>query len=67
MKQEIDYEGALAAGDLTAINDWMTKNVFETADRLSPSEWLLALTGRTVTADDFMTYLEEKYGALYQL
>ena len=67
MKQEIDYEGALAAGDLTAVNDWMAKNVFEKADRLSPSEWLLALTGRTVTADDFMTYLEEKYGALYQL
>ena len=45
----------------------MTKNVFEKADRLSPEAWLYALTGRSVTADDFMTYLEEKYGALYQL
>lgn len=67
MKQEIDFDGALAAGDLTAVNDWMTKNVFEKADRLSPEAWLYALTGRSVTADDFMTYLEEKYGALYQL
>lgn len=67
MKREIDFEGALSAGDLTAVNDWMTQNVFAKADRLSPREWLLDLTGRSVTADDFMTYLEEKYGALYQL
>ncbi len=67
MKKEIDYEGALVSGELSAINDWMTENVFSHADRQSPAEWIFALTGRSVTADDFMTYLEEKYGALYEL
>jgi len=65
LKEEIDLPGALKAGDFKRINDWMAENVFAKADRLSPREWIRAITGRELTPDDFLDYLEEKYGEIY--
>ena len=67
MKQEIDVDRALENGDFRTVNDWMIANVFKKADRLTPQEWLRDITGRAFTPDDFLDYLEEKYGALYGL
>ena len=67
MKNEIDINGCVEKGDLTTINNWMKENVFKKADRLAPSEWIKDITGRELTADDFLDYLEEKYSELYEL
>ena len=34
---------------------------------MAPSEWIRAITGRALTPDDFLDYLESKYTALYEL
>ena len=65
MKEEIDVPAAVAAGDFTTINGWMQEHVFAKADLLSPKEWLRDITGRDFTPEDFLDYLEEKYGGLY--
>ncbi len=67
MKNEIDINGSISRGDIKTINNWMTENVFKKADRLAPSEWIKDITGRELTADDFLDYLEEKYSELYEL
>ncbi len=67
MKNEIDIDKAILAGDFDTINNWMKDNVFAKADRLSPSEWIKDITGRDFTADDFLDYLEEKYTKIYNL
>ena len=67
MKQEIDVPAALSRGDLKPVNEWMKAHVFAKADRLSPVEWIADITGRKLTADDFLDYLEEKYSAIYEL
>ncbi|SDB30166.1 carboxypeptidase M32 [Butyrivibrio sp. INlla16] len=67
MKNEIDISNLVAKGDFRTLNNWMAENVFKKADRLSPSEWIKEITGRTLTADDFLDYLEEKYTELYNL
>ncbi len=67
MKQEIDISAALSKGDLTPVNSWMKEHVFAKADRLSPAQWITDITGRKLTADDFLDYLEEKYSAIYEL
>lgn len=67
MKNEIDIPAAIGSGNLSTINNWMKENVFLKADRLSPDEWIRDITGRELTADDFLNYLEEKYSALYEL
>ncbi len=67
MKEELDLKGDLSRGDFSHINDWMEQHVFQKADRLSPAEWILDITGRKLTADDFLTYLEKKYENIYEL
>lgn len=67
MKQEIDVEEAIATGHLNVINDWMKENVWKKADRQDPKEWIRSITGRALTAEDFLDYLEEKYTKLYEL
>lgn len=65
MAGEINIAGEIENGNFSAINGWMAENVFKEACCLEPKEWISKVTGRTMTPDDFLTYLEEKYGELY--
>ena len=67
MKNEIDIDGLVAKGDFHSLNKWMADNVFKNGNRLSPKDWIKDITGRALTADDFLDYLEEKYSELYEL
>ncbi|WP_026528871.1 carboxypeptidase M32 [Butyrivibrio sp. VCD2006] len=67
MKNEIDINDLVSKGDFRSLNKWMADNVFKKANRLSPSEWIKDITGRNLTADDFLDYIEEKYTEIYEL
>ena len=67
MREEFDLNAAVAAGDFAKINGWMKENVWKKADLLAPAEWIRDITGRELTPDDFLDYLEEKYSKLYEL
>ena len=66
MRDEIDVDTALGQGDFSGINGWMSEHVFKKASLLSPVEWIRDITGRDLTADDFLTYLENKYSRIYE-
>jgi carboxypeptidase Taq len=67
MRKEIDVDEAVANGNFALINDWMAENVWKKADRLAPADWIRDITGRELSPDDFLDYLEKKYSALYGL
>lgn len=67
MAQDFDVAAAVAAGDFARVNGWMAEHVFASANLLKPKEWIVGITGRELTPDDFLTYLEEKFGDLYEL
>ena len=67
MKEELDVPALLSEGDFETINGWMSEHVFAKADRLDPADWIREMTGRDLTPEDFLDYLEEKYTALYEL
>ena len=67
LKNELDIDRCIRDGRISDINTWMRQNVFAKADRLAPAAWIRDITGRTFTPVDFLDYLEEKYGELYQL
>ncbi|MCI2068257.1 MAG: carboxypeptidase M32 [Bacilli bacterium] len=67
MKEELDVEKLLSIGNFAPIDSWMKEHVFATANRLPPKEWIKGITGREFTPDDFLTYLVDKYSALYNL
>ncbi len=67
MRKEIDVDEAVANGNFALINDWMAENVWKKADRLAPVDWIRDITGRELSPDDFLDYLEKKYSDLYEL
>ena len=67
MRREFDLDTAVSEGRFDVINGWMKENVWKKADLLAPREWIRDITGRDLTPDDFLEYLEEKYSAIYGL
>ena len=67
MKEDISLETVLESGDFATINAWMAEHVFQKADRLDVAEWMLDITGKPISADAFLCYLEAKYSDLYGL
>ncbi len=67
MKKELDVPGLVRRGELGIINDWMTEHVFKRAALLDSDAWIKEITGQSLSPDDFLNYLEEKYGAIYGL
>ena len=67
LKQEMDLDSTVSAGDFAALNGWMAEHVFARAGELKTKDWIREITGREFTPDDYLDYLEEKYGALYGL
>lgn len=65
IKSDMDFEGAIRRGDFGAINAWMRENVFRYANVKEPKDWLKTLTGRSLTAKDFIEYLTDKYSKIY--
>ena len=67
LKEEIAVDRVVRDGDFKTLNGWMADHVFAKANLLAPKEWIREITGRDFTPDDFLDYLEEKYGELYAL
>ncbi|MBQ7599532.1 MAG: carboxypeptidase M32 [Clostridia bacterium] len=67
MKEEFDVPAAVLAGDFGKINGWMAENVFRRADLIPPKQWIREICGRDFTPDDYISYLEKKYGAIYEI
>lgn len=65
MSDELDMENAILCGNFEQINSWMKDNVWKDANSLDAKSWIRKITGRTFTANDFLDYLEKKYGELY--
>ncbi|MCQ2105163.1 MAG: carboxypeptidase M32 [Fibrobacter sp.] len=67
MATNFDLPAAVRSGDFAKINGWMKENVWTRADREAPKDWLRQITGRELTPDDFLDYLEAKYSEIYEL
>lgn len=67
MNAEFDVEGAIFKGDFVQINLWMKEHVWKDANRLDAKSWIKKITGRSFTPNDYLDYLEKKYGELYSV
>ena len=67
MQQEMDVFGAVEAGDLRPIGDWLTERVFAIASLSTPDEWIKAVTGEGLNVNYYLDYLENKFTRLYDL
>ena len=61
MKKTVDVDGAIKAGDLTPIFNWLSENVWSKASLLSTDELVKQATGETLNPAHFKKHLEDRY------
>jgi carboxypeptidase Taq len=62
-----DLDDDVAAGEFDALHEWLTEHVHRHGARYETNELVERATGEPFTADAFVDYVTEKYGALYDL
>ena len=66
-KKVHNFDELIEKGDFKTINEWLKENVFKEANHLEPKEWIKKITNKSLTAKDFLEYLNEKYKDIYDL
>ncbi|ELZ90498.1 carboxypeptidase M32 [Haloferax volcanii] len=62
-----DLDGKLADGEFDDLREWLRENVHRHGRRYETNDLVKRATGEAFAADDFLDYVESKYGALYDL
>ncbi|GHU09040.1 carboxypeptidase M32 [Spirochaetia bacterium] len=60
-------EQNIAAGNFTAIHQWLRDTIYTWGRRLDPAELLQKVTGAKLSAQPFLDYIEVKYNGRYGL
>lgn len=66
-QQDSLIEADLAKGDSTRLLAWLHENVHQHGSKFDPAALSERATGSTLTAQPFVDYVREKYGAIYSL
>ena len=65
MKESIDVDAAVAAGDLSPVNKWLTERIWSKGCLYDPKELLEQCCEAPFDPKYFTDYLTEKYSKLY--
>jgi carboxypeptidase Taq len=57
----------IAAGQFDTLRAWLTDNIYRHGRKFTSDELTRRVTGEGIQSSDFMTYLETKYGEIYDL
>ena len=60
-----DWRKELSKGKLQDIREWLKTNIYCQGNLFDPEELIKKATGRTLNAQPYLNYLNEKYGKLY--
>lgn len=67
MKETVDVDGAVAAGDLTPINNWLRENIWRHGCLYEPEDLLRRVLGKPFDPQHYVAYLKEKFSDVYGL
>ena len=67
LQVEVNLDAALAEGHTAPATDWLRDNVQRHGGLREPRETIRHATGAEPGVTPLLTYLEEKFGALYGL
>ncbi|MFO7841392.1 MAG: carboxypeptidase M32 [Fidelibacterota bacterium] len=62
-----DLYGKTGAGDFLPLTTWLKKNVHLQGRRYDPEKLIEVISGKPLSPDPFMDYLEKKYTEIYRL
>ena len=67
MKQDIDVDACMSAGDFQPINAWNREHIWKYGSLIKPGELLVKILGEEFDPKHYIEYLEKKYGEIYGL
>lgn len=67
MRQTVDVDGCLRAGNFAPINRWLRDRIWRSGCLYKPAEVFQRAAGEEFDPTAFTDYLEQKFGELYQL
>ena len=62
-----DLEAGFPRGEFRPLLEWMNRNVHAWGAKLEPQELLVRVTGRPLEAGPYLTYIKDKFSAIYGL
>jgi carboxypeptidase Taq len=66
MSKELpNWPAAVGQGNIKPVTDWLCKNVHHYASLYDPADLIKHITGKEMTADPYLGYLERKYSTLF--
>jgi carboxypeptidase Taq len=66
MEKDIrDWREQISNGDFRNVKQWLVKNVHRQGNLYNPPDFIKNLTGRELTVDYYLNYLQKKYSSLY--
>ena len=57
----------IASGQFDTLLSWLNENIHQHGRKFTSQELTQRVTGEAIQSDDYMTYLETKFGEIYQL
>jgi carboxypeptidase Taq len=57
----------MAAGDFGPLLTWLREHIHQHGKKFTPVELVKRVTGETMTAEPFLTYLRKKYSQIYEV
>jgi len=68
MQRELpDVEQFIASGNFVPIKNWLNDKIHSQGKLYSPQELVVKITGEPLNPQHYLSYLEEKYRAIYRL
>jgi carboxypeptidase Taq len=58
-------EEAIAAGNFTPVNNWLRDTIYAHGRRSDPQDLLKSVTGKGLSSEPFLDYIENKYAGIY--
>lgn len=62
-----DTDALIAKGEFAPILGWLQEKIYRQGQRYAPKDLVMRVTGKPMGADDYLTGLEAKYKAVYEL
>jgi carboxypeptidase Taq len=60
-----EWKTSIRAGKFTPVKDWLITNVHSKGDLYNPADLVRKVTGRDISIDPFIAYLNKKFGDIY--
>ena len=60
-----DWKASIRGGNFAPVKDWLVENVHSKGDLYDPVDLIKEVTGKDITIDPFIAYLNTKFGGIY--